>query len=148
MKFACTNCEREHYVNPKACIGAILFIDKHRVVLARRARDPHKGMLDCLGGFVDVGENFEQAFYRELQEEAGLTPDDIIDVMYTGSAYDLYPWQGEDIPLVSVFFSARLKPGVTLNPDDDVDELVIYKLKDLPLEEIAFASVQQIYSDL
>jgi len=43
-----------------------LFDDQGRIALARRAYEPEKGKLDPIGGFLDVGEDFEQAFYREL----------------------------------------------------------------------------------
>lgn len=147
-KYKCLNCEKEHYVNPKVCVGAILFTDKHHVLMARRANDPHKGTLDCLGGFVDMDESLEQAMLRELKEEAGLEPDDLIDLQYVGSGYDMYPWEDDQIPVVSAFFATHIRPGVTVNADDDVDSLEVYKLKDLPLDEIAFESVRRIYSEL
>lgn len=147
-KYVCIDCEKDHYVNPRPCVGAILFTDKHHILMARRAGEPHKGMLDCLGGFVDVGESFEQAFYRELEEEAGIKPDDLEDIQYAGSTYDMYPWQNDQIPLLCVFFSARLRPGVTVTADDDVSELIVYKLNELPLDQIAFEGVRQAFSDL
>ena len=41
------------------------------VLVAVRARNPGKGLLDLPGGFVDPGESLEVALYRELQEELG-----------------------------------------------------------------------------
>lgn len=49
-----------------------LFDQDGRYTLARRAYGPHEGSLDRIGGFVDIGENFEGALYRELEEEVGL----------------------------------------------------------------------------
>jgi len=65
-KFVCTQCRRDTYRNPKGAVAILLFDDQGRIALARRAYEPEKGKLDPIGGFLDVGEDFEQAFYREL----------------------------------------------------------------------------------
>lgn len=147
-KYVCLNCEKEHYVNPKACVGAILYTDKHHVLMARRANAPHMGSLDTLGGFVDIDENFEEALLRELKEEAGLNPEDLSELSYVGSTYDMYIWQDDQIPIVSIFYAAQIRPGITVNADDDVDSLEIHKLKDLPLNEIGFEGVRRIFAEL
>ncbi|MEM7302818.1 MAG: NUDIX hydrolase [Pseudomonadota bacterium] len=46
-----------------------------RVLLARRGRDPAKGLWSLPGGKVKAGELVEQAARREIFEETGLTLD-------------------------------------------------------------------------
>ena len=40
-----------------------------------------------LGGHMDGGEDMDTALYRELEEEVGLTVDDIVTASYCGSIY-------------------------------------------------------------
>ncbi|MBR1540625.1 MAG: NUDIX domain-containing protein [Clostridia bacterium] len=42
-----------------------------------RAKDPYKGMYNFVGGKVEEGESDEEAAYRELFEETGISRDDI-----------------------------------------------------------------------
>ena len=41
------------------------------------AKDPYKGMYNFVGGKVEEGESDEEAAYRELFEETGISRDDI-----------------------------------------------------------------------
>ena len=42
-----------------------------------RAKEPYKGKYNFVGGKVEEGENNDEAAYRELFEETGITRDDI-----------------------------------------------------------------------
>ena len=42
-----------------------------------RAKEPYKGMYNFVGGKVEVGETNEEAAYRELYEETGISKSDI-----------------------------------------------------------------------
>ena len=42
-----------------------------------RAKEPYKGMYNFVGGKVEEGETNEEAAYRELYEETGITKEDI-----------------------------------------------------------------------
>jgi 8-oxo-dGTP diphosphatase len=59
------------------CVGAILF-DGQRLLLGRRAshRQSYPNCWDIIGGHVQIGEAFEQAMVREVEEEIGVTPID------------------------------------------------------------------------
>ena len=47
--------------------------DKDKVLLKKKKKEPFKGRLNFVGGKVEPGETSEEAAYRELQEETGLT---------------------------------------------------------------------------
>ena len=42
-----------------------------------RAKEPYKGMYNFVGGKVEEGETNDEAAYRELLEETGISKDDI-----------------------------------------------------------------------
>lgn len=43
-----------------------------KVLLSRRAREPHAGLWDLPGGFLESGEHPEAGVVREIREETGL----------------------------------------------------------------------------
>jgi 8-oxo-dGTP diphosphatase len=52
-------------------VGAVI-LEKGRVLLVRRARDPLQGRWVVPGGRVEWGETLEEAIVREVREETGL----------------------------------------------------------------------------
>jgi 8-oxo-dGTP diphosphatase len=48
-----------------------------RVLFCIRAKEPYKGMYNFVGGKVEEGESNDDAAYRELFEETGISHDDI-----------------------------------------------------------------------
>lgn len=62
------------------------------VLLVRRGGSPFKGHLALPGGFVREREDLEEAAYRELEEEAGLKPEDVVlEQLRTYGAVDRDP---------------------------------------------------------
>ena len=47
--------------------------EKTKVLFCKRRKDPFKGTLNFVGGKVESGESPEEAAYRELQEETGIS---------------------------------------------------------------------------
>ena len=48
-----------------------------KVLFCIRAKDPYKGLYNFVGGKVEKGESNEDAAYRELFEETGISRNDI-----------------------------------------------------------------------
>src|SRR6266849_8161058 len=67
----CARCGFVDYQNPRPCV-TILILEERRVLLARRAVEPAKGMWDIPGGFIETGESAEEAVVREALEETVL----------------------------------------------------------------------------
>lgn len=108
------------YSNAAPTAGIFFVTDDSHVLLSIRGIEPFKGMLDSFGGFVDEQETAEEALARELHEELGLSPNQYDTPVYLSTETSVYPYQGEDRTVFSVFFWSRLKPGVTPTPADDV----------------------------
>ena len=51
--------------------------EEDKILMCKRENEPYKGKLNLVGGKVEQGENELHAAYRELQEETGITKDDI-----------------------------------------------------------------------
>lgn len=52
--------------------------DRDKVLMCQRRKDPYKGKLNFVGGKVQKGESSDEAAYRELFEETGISSKDIV----------------------------------------------------------------------
>lgn len=51
--------------------------DLEKVLFCIRAKEPYKGLYNFVGGKVEMGETSDEAAYRELFEETGISNKDI-----------------------------------------------------------------------
>ena len=49
----------------------------YKILMCKRNKPPYEGLLNLVGGKVEIGENGLSAAYRELFEETSITADDI-----------------------------------------------------------------------
>jgi NAD+ diphosphatase len=70
-KRACPACKAEHFPRTDPVV-IMLAVRGERCLLGRSARFA-SAMWSCLAGFVEPGENVEEAVRREVHEEAGIT---------------------------------------------------------------------------
>ena len=73
---------------------------KDAVLFCRRQKDPYKGLYNFVGGKVEPDEASEKAAYRELQEETGITRQQIrlfrlMDIRYYYQNFDLELYVGK-----------------------------------------------------
>ena len=96
--------------------------EKTKVLFCKRKKDPFKGTLNFVGGKVESGESPEEAAYRELQEETGISKKQIrlqrlIDMRYYHQDLLLQIFLGqlhEDVDLVE-----EANPLLWLSLDDE-----------------------------
>jgi NADH pyrophosphatase NudC (nudix superfamily) len=135
----CAACGFTYYANP--CSATVAFIvrtieDKTtgsmrtELLVATRAKEPAKGTLDLVGGFVDMEETVEEGMRREIKEETGLT---IERMDYLFSIPNLYAYSGMTVHTLDMFFIVHVDNDVEPKPDDDVA-----RLQWIPLEEVDY----------
>ena len=84
----CTCCSRERYPRISPCIIAII-TNGDQILLAHASRH-REGMYSAVAGFIESGENAEQAVVREVAEELGIQ---VKNVRYHSSACWPFPSQ-------------------------------------------------------
>lgn len=67
----CAHCQQISYLNPLPVAVLLLPVDDG-ILAVRREVGPGQGQLALPGGFIDLGESWQQACARELVEEAGI----------------------------------------------------------------------------
>ncbi|GAA3126654.1 NUDIX domain-containing protein [Streptosporangium carneum] len=84
----CAGCGNSSYLNPLPVAVMVLPVGEGLLVI-RRDVEPRRGELALPGGFVDVGESWQQAAARELREETGVVVDaDSVELFDVLSAPD------------------------------------------------------------
>lgn len=75
---SCRSCGNTNYLNPIPVVVLLVPVGKGLVV-ARRNIEPRKGTLVLPGGYLDLGETWQEGASREMLEETGiLVPPDKI----------------------------------------------------------------------
>ncbi|MDB5282165.1 MAG: hypothetical protein JWO06_1240 [Bacteroidota bacterium] len=97
-------------------------------------RKPKADKFRFIGGFSDVTDNcYEEAAAREVEEETGLT---VENIKYIGSAkIDDWRYRSEVDKIITLFFKADYKEGQA-KANDDIVELKWFKAATLSEEQI------------
>jgi ADP-ribose pyrophosphatase YjhB (NUDIX family) len=138
--FRCVACGFTLFFNSASAVAALICRDDGDALFIRRAKDPGKGRLGMPGGFVDPGENAEQALVREVREEVGL---DLLDVAYLSSHANEYLYAGVTYQTLDVFYTARVEEPGRAHALDAVESIAWIDPRTVPLEEIAFESMRE-----
>lgn len=128
----CTNCEFIFFANPKAA-AAVWIEHDGQILLVKRGMEPERGKWALPAGFIDFGEDPQEAAIRETLEETGLaiTISHLVDVMFDGTT-------------IVIIYAAHMVGG-TLTAMDDVDDACWFNAATLPPPaELAFQSTQAL----
>jgi NAD+ diphosphatase len=140
IPFRCNSCGLELYFNSTVSVSAFIFQEDGQVLLIRRAKEPGRGLLATIGGFVDIGETAEAALRREIREEVHL---EITRMEYLTSAPNEYTYAGVTYPVLDLFFVCWTAASDTAQTSAEVLSLVRQKISDIQPQSMAFDSMRQ-----
>lgn len=110
-------------------------------MLTRRAVEPHLGMLDLPGGFIEPMESAEEAVSRELKEELGV---EVISMEYVCSFPNEYPFSGLSVSTLDMAFRVKIESSAEVTPMDDISAVEFYFPDEIPFDEIPATSIRKI----
>lgn len=91
---------------------AVFSPDGEKMLMCRRIKEPYKGLMNFVGGKIEPNESGEDAAYRELFEETGITSDDIGLLHLMDFSYPLDPCYVE-------VYTGQLKREVSIHGDEN-----------------------------
>ncbi len=141
----CDHCGFHFFFNTSAAVAAVITDAEGRIMFTRRAVQPHKGMLDLPGGFVDPMETGEVALERELEEELGAT---VKKMSYLCSFPNVYPFSGTQVFTLDLAYQVELESLENLTPMDDISGIEFYYPDEVNLDELPAQSMKNILKKL
>ena len=114
----CRVCNIRSYLNPLPVVVAIVPV-AGGLVAVRRNIEPSKGTLTLPGGYLDLGETWQEGASRELREETGILipPEEF-------TLYDVANGLDDTLVIMGV---ATLRPASCLQPfqSEETQEVVL-----------------------
>ena len=117
----CPACNIVRY--PRVSPAVIMRITRGREILLGRQAIWPQGMYSVLAGFVEPGENAEEAVIREVREEAGI---EVGNVRYFASQ----PWALPDSLMLG--FTAEYVSGELLTDSPELEKVGWYSPENMP----------------
>ncbi len=143
--FYCKNCSFNYYVNSSAAVAVLLFNENGDLLFTKRAIEPHKGKLDLPGGFIDPMETGEQAAFREIQEELGIS---IHSLQYLCSQPNEYIFSGYSVYTLDLAFLAKTDFLHKMTAMDDISSFEFINPRSVDLNELPSISMKKIIQEL
>jgi len=129
MRRYCRVCNQIVFHEHKVAAAVPVTDCENRVLLVRRAMNPHRGFWSLPAGFVDYGESPKEAACRECLEETGLSTeiDDVIGIV-SGHERGRGHSRGADIVII---YRGHITGG-TLQAADDAEDADFFTPELLP----------------
>lgn len=120
----CPECGWVFFQDPRVAV-VVLIQQDDRILLVKRANDPQRGKWTLPGGFMDAGEDPQEAAVRECLEETGLEVC-IVDLL----DLEARPALEVGANLVITYLAERVAGQLT--PGDDAEHASFFALGHLP----------------
>ncbi|HEV8540657.1 MAG TPA: NUDIX hydrolase [Nitrospiraceae bacterium] len=132
MRLRCERCQFVFFLDPKVAVGTVVSLEG-RILLLRRGIEPSYGKWVFPGGFVDRGEELEEAAVRETREETNL------GVRITRL---LNVYSTRDHPVVVIVYVGEAMEGQP-SAGDEALEVGLFHPAEIPWDELAFPNTSQ-----
>ncbi|MCD6051178.1 MAG: hypothetical protein K0Q55_2581 [Verrucomicrobia bacterium] len=142
IPFVCANCHLKLYFNTAVSASAFILNERGEILFIRRAKEPGKGMLATIGGFIDAGETAENALRREILEEVHL---EISEIEFLVSHPNSYTYAEVTYPVLDLFFLCRISSDAQAQAGDDVLSVVWKNVHSTDPADLAFESMRQAF---
>ena len=139
--FNCEGCHFIYYMNNSAAVACLIFNTDGKLLLARRAIEPAKGMLDLPGGFVEPMERAEDAVTREIMEELGVH---VTKAEYLTSFPNEYVFSDFSVFTVDMAFICTVDNLSAIVPADDVADIEFFFPEEVKKEDLCSESMANI----
>ena len=117
----CSSCN--HIIYPRISPAIIVLITKGDEVLLARSPNSPPGLYSVIAGFNEPGENLEQTVHREVEEEVGIT---VQNLRYFGSE----PWPFPDSLMIG--FVAEYAGGEIRIDNQEIEASGWFSRSNLP----------------
>jgi 8-oxo-dGTP pyrophosphatase MutT (NUDIX family) len=122
----CVTPRDYYYVETPGSVMAVPLLSDGRIVMVQTFRClQNKYSVEFPGGAVKDGQTFEQAAHRKLQEEAGLTAQDLINIG------EFCPFNGISTELCKVYLAKGLERVATENNPQEPMELMPRRIDEI-----------------
>ena len=135
-RLVCSECEFILYLDPKLVATSIVELDE-KIVLLKRGIDPQKGKWVLPGGYVDQGEQVEEAALRETEEECGIK-------IRINDLLGVYSYTGR-IGVVIVYLTEYISGDLIVG--DETQDVKLFNLEEIPWDDLAFPSTKNALND-
>ena len=137
----CGSCGFRYFINMSASVAGVIRNQNNEVLFTVRKHNPAAGMLDLPGGFVDLGENAENAIKREIFEELNL---EIRNMEFIGTYTNKYLYGGIEYQTLDLVFKCFVESFQNLRVADDVSGYVFRNPDTVLNDEIGMESIKEI----
>ncbi len=137
-RLICKNreCGFVFYLDPKL-VACVIVEKDDKIILLKRAKSPERGKWVMPGGYVDRGEQVEEAALRETKEECK------IDIKLKG-LFGVYSYPGY-LEAVIVYLADHVSG--TLAAGDETTDIKLTGIEDIPWSDLAFESTRDALKD-
>lgn len=137
---ACGDCGYTYHAPAVSAVAGFIRNKKGQLLFGVRGRNPGKGKLGFIGGFVDPGESLEDAVKREAKEEAGAN---VTDAKLFCECVNDYTYKGYKIFINDTYFICTIDNENSLKANDDVAAFKWLYPHEIKLHEFAFSSARE-----
>lgn len=141
----CPECGLLWYFNPAPAVIALIPNAKQELLFTLRKFDPARGKLDLPGGFSDIFETSEQTLVREVKEETGLQ---VVSWKFLKTVPNKYIFKDLLYYTLDSVFLCEVESLGTLQPADDVEDILWYNPQRVTDREIGLGSIRKIVQEI